>query len=109
MAALGAPQVIPTGGVALTLANASAGGDTVVADDRGVLVVQNLDASSTTVTIASTRSIHGLAIPARGVPVAAGAIALIPISKYLNADGTGAVALTYSKVTGPLKVGYIQR
>lgn len=109
MAALGAAQTIAVTGTAATLTAASAGGDTFVANDRGLVVVQNLDASSTTVTVVTTKTHRGLVIPNRTVAVAAGAITFVPISVGDNANNDGLVSLTYSKVTGPLKVGYIER
>lgn len=108
MAALGAPQDMVTG-TAINFAAAAGGGDTIIPDDRGVFLVRNADAAAKTVTVASTRTVAGLAVPNRAVTVAAGATVPINISKSLNdALNTGLVAITYSAVTS-VTVAYIKR
>lgn len=85
----------------LTFASASGGGDTIAAASgkQVVLLVNNADASSKTVTLAgvvpcSQGSTHNVA-----TSVAAGKTAEIPVPPQCIDPTTGNVAVTYSAVT----------
>lgn len=86
-------------GVAITFASASAGGDKVLPDPRGVVLVKNGDASAKTVTVVVPGTKYGQALADITLSVAAGAEAVFgPFADDL-ADTDGKVALTYSAVT----------
>lgn len=93
------PQTISAGGTALTLAAATAGGDSVANAKGATLVVKNGDAASKTVTFTgvvpcSQGSTHNVA-----VTVAAGAEEHIPVPSQSVDPSTGNAAVTYSAVT----------
>lgn len=108
MAALTRVAVQPAG-TSAGLVNATVGGDTYVpSTGRERLLVQNLDATSTNVTIATFATRAGLVYPARVVAVAAGDVAVIPLlDVYKDPANGGRMSFTYSKVTGPLKVSVV--
>jgi hypothetical protein len=96
MAAL-APQAVDRDGVAITFADATAGGDTAPANDQNVLLVRNDSAGSITVTLVTPRDVQGLSIADLAVPVAVGAetaLRLGPRNVFGDADGN--VSITYS-------------
>ncbi len=92
-------------GVALPFAAASAGGDLIAPAPNGLLLVRNLDASATVVTVVVPGDAYGQARPDYTFSVAAGATTVVgPLPRDLiNSDGL--VALTYSKVTALTVVG----
>jgi hypothetical protein len=93
------------GGVTLdtTAVAATALGDTAPVGPNRFLYIYNGDASSKTVTIASTGTVSGLAIPNVTVTVAAGKTACVPLTT-LSKAADGRAAITYSAVTS-VKVG----
>lgn len=101
MATLAYRQVSKLGVVA-NPANASAGGDKVPVDSRGIVVFRNGDAASKTITVATPgNDEYGQARPDYTVVVPAGQVAYIgPFSIDLgDAADDRLVALTYSAVT----------
>lgn len=94
-------------GVALNLVAASAGGDKIAPNLRGVVLVRNGDASATTVTVVVPGTQYGQERPDYTVTVAAGATTSIGplVNDLVGTDGL--VSLTYSKVTA-LTVGALQ-
>lgn len=102
MATLTYVQAKTTGVAAAVQAAASAGGDKVAPNDRGVLVFRNGDAASKTVTmVVPGNTKYGLANPDATFVVPAGATAYIgPLSADLGdpAD-TNLISFTYSAVT----------
>lgn len=98
--ALLATQVVDIDGQVITLANASAGGDTYNPGNGLFLRVKNADASAKTVTIAShvpcSQGVNHDVV----VVVAAGTeqdIGPLPASRFADANGVGHI--TYSAVT----------
>lgn len=101
MATLSYRQASVTGTVA-TPAAASAGGDKVYVDPRGIVVFRNGDVAAKTVTVVTPgNDQYGQARPDFTVTVAAGETAYIgPFGTDLgNAADDRLVALTYSAVT----------
>lgn len=100
MATLNYIQAKTTGVAAATQAAASAGGDKVAPNDRGMLVFRNGDAAAKTVTlVVPGNTKYGLANPDATYSVAAGATAYIgPLSSDLADPADGLVAFTYSAV-----------
>jgi predicted transcriptional regulator len=95
----------------LSLANANSGGDVVPNDDGGVVImVQNGDASSKTVTVKSyfpNAIPEGLAKSDLAVVVAAGEVAKIgPLSAAPWNNASKQVELTYSAVTSVKVAAY---
>lgn len=87
-------------GIAVTFANAAAGGDTVAVNARGLLLVRNQDAAAKTVTVVVPGTKYGQALPDVPVAVDAGATAAIgPFPADLADPTTGRVHVTYSAVT----------
>ncbi|GAA2990807.1 hypothetical protein [Streptosporangium longisporum] len=97
MAAL-TTQVLVPGGSASTLTAASGGGDTATPGDGVWLEVNNGDASSKTVTLATPATYNGLAIADRAVTIPAGERWKIPLPR-MYAGGDGQASITYSAVT----------
>ncbi|MFI2431987.1 hypothetical protein [Streptomyces sp. NPDC018693] len=84
--------------VAAQAVAAAGGGDTAPVGPYRFLYVNNADASSHTVTLATPGTVKGLAISDGGVTVAAGDHALIPLANvYRGANGRAAI--TYDDVT----------
>ncbi|MGW2044640.1 hypothetical protein ACWCPF_05585 [Streptomyces sp. NPDC001858] len=77
---------------------AAGGGDTAPVGPGRFLYVNNGDASSKTVTIATPGTVSGLAIADVAVVVAAGKHAIIPLTNVFRGS-TGRAAITYSAVT----------
>ncbi|MEU3620604.1 hypothetical protein ACWD4O_10185 [Streptomyces sp. NPDC002623] len=77
---------------------AAGGGDTAPVGPGRFLYVNNADASSKTVTIATPGTVSGLAIADVAVVVAAGKHAIIPLTNIFRGS-TGRAAITYSAVT----------
>lgn len=100
MAAL-AYQKSKIAGTAITLVAASAGGDTILPNDRGLLMVKNGDSSSHNVTIAVPGNTkYGQAEPDVTVSVAAGATELIgPFPRDLADPSDGRVHISYAATT----------
>lgn len=89
-----------TGLPTLTMNAASAGGDKVLPNDRGVLVFRNGDAASKTVTVDVPGTKYSQTFNDITVVVPAGQIALIgPFPPDLANPSDGLVAITYSAVT----------
>lgn len=87
-------------GVALTLNSAAAGGDEFSNDGRTIIIAENGDGSSTTITVTSEATLAGLAVSDLEVAVAAGATKAIgpfPVNVFNDSDGN--VNLSYSSVT----------
>lgn len=102
MATLSYIQAKTTGVAAAVQAAASAGGDKVPPNDRGMLVFRNGDAASKTVTLVvpgNTR--YGQANPDVAYVVPAGATAYIgPLTSDLgDPTDTNLISVTYSAVT----------
>lgn len=89
-------------GTALTFVAASAGGDTVPVNDRGILLVKNTDVAAHNITVdvpGNTR--YGQANPDVTVAVAAGAtVAVGPFPSDLANPSDGLVHITYASTTG---------
>ena len=100
----------PSNSGALNLA-AVANGDTVEygSGTNTVLIVQNTDASSHTLTInASGSTSYGVANPAYTVAVPAGAVKVVPLRReFDNGAGVARATLTFDAVTG-VKVAVLQ-
>lgn len=77
---------------------AAAGGDTAPVGTGRFLYVNNADASSKTVTIATPGSVKGLAIADATLVVAAGDHGIIPLNNVYR-GATGRAAITYSDTT----------
>lgn len=94
-------QLVDADGHTVTLAPASVGGDTFKpTSDRAKLMVRNGSGASINVTVATPGTVGGLAISERVMPVAAGAIAFLPLYKHLYANpADGLLSITYSAVT----------
>ncbi|MDN3021541.1 hypothetical protein [Streptomyces sp. S.PB5] len=84
--------------VAAQAVAAAGGGDTAPVGPGRFLYVNNADASSKTVTIATPGTVSGLAIADVAVVVAAGKHAIIPLTNIFR-GATGRAAITYSAVT----------
>ena len=91
-------QSAKIGGTPVTLAAATAGGDTVQPNSRGALLVQNGSGASVTVTVAVPGNTkYGQPEPDVAVTVAAGAYELIgPFPQDLGDPADGLVHVTYS-------------
>ena len=103
-------NVVPLVGLQLDdlLDPATAGGDDCQTGAGVVLVVKNADAASHTVTLATPGTLDGdLTISDRSVPVAAGKIALIPVTDRYRNPATGRAAITYDAVTS-VSVGVVR-
>jgi len=101
MAAL-ATTVVPLPGSQMdgALVAATSGGDTAAVGAGTFLVVQNGDASSHTVTLATPDTVDGdLAVADRTVTVAAGKTQFIPLTARYRDPSTGRAAITYDGVT----------
>lgn len=101
MASLNAIAVPVATGITDTAAQAVAaagGGDTAPVGPGRFLYVNNADASSKTVTIATPGTVKGLAIADAAVVVAAGKHAIIPLADVYR-GATGRASITYSAVT----------
>lgn len=84
--------------VAAQATAASGGGDTAPVGPGRFLYINNADASSKTVTIATPGTVSGLAIADVAVTVAAGKHAIVPLANLFR--GTlGRASITYSAVT----------
>lgn len=84
--------------VAAQAAAATSGGDTAPVGPNRFLYVNNADASSKTVTIATPGTVEGHAIGDASVAVAAGKHAIIPLHNVYR-GATGRASITYSAVT----------
>lgn len=101
MATLTYQQVSAATGTAANLVAASAGGDKVLPNDRGALMVRNGSGSPINVTLLVPGNTKwGQAQPDPVIAVAAGATTLIgPLPTDLADPTDGLVAFTYSAVT----------
>lgn len=88
-------------GTAVTMAAATAGGDTVAPNDSGALLIKNGDSSAHNVTIAVPGNTkYGQPTPDVVVSVAAGATELIgPFPSDLADPSDGLVHISYAAVT----------
>src|SRR6187402_2008044 len=91
-----APQAVLVTGLAVSLAAASAGGDSCNPDDLAVLVVVNRSGASINVVIANPNTQYGQAGPTITVAVPAGATRYIDLPASLQNLSTGLVSWTYS-------------
>lgn len=73
-------------------------GDTALVGPGRFLYINNADASSKTVTIATPGTVKGLAVADASVVVAAGKHAIIPLADVYR-GATGRATITYSAVT----------
>lgn len=109
MASLTATSVPIAGGLADILGAAVAaavGGDTAPVGPNLVLYVNNADASSHTVTLATPGTQKGLAVSDATVTVAAGKHAMIPLANVFRGSA-GRASITYDGVTS-LKVAVLE-
>lgn len=100
-------QTAALAGLSVSYASAAAGGDQCATGQGLVLLVDNGDASSHTVTLATPGTVDGLAIADRTVTVAAGATAVIPLNDIYRDPSTGRASLTYDGVTS-VKVAVVR-
>lgn len=84
--------------VAAQAVAAASGGDTAPVGPNRFLYVNNGDASSKTVTVATPGTVSGLAVADASMAVAAGDHAIIPLANVYR-GATGRAAITYSAVT----------
>ncbi|WP_432124061.1 hypothetical protein [Streptomyces sp. C10-9-1] len=98
MAAL-TTTVVGLDGAAVPFASAAGGGDDCQTGTGVLLMVRNGDSSSHTVTLVTPGTVNGLAIADRPVPVAAGAVAAIPVTSDYRDPSTGRASITYDDVT----------
>lgn len=108
MAAL-TTNVVPLTGLRIDnlLVAADVAGDDCATGAGVLLVVNNADASSHTVTLATPGTVDGLAVADRAIPVAAGAEAVIPVTDRYRDSATGRCSITYDAVTS-VTVGVIR-
>jgi len=93
-------QTIAAAGTDLTFSAAAGGGDDCVHSSTIALIVQNDDASSKTVTVASEyTAVLGSTSADNAYVVGANAIAIVPLSNTVYKDGSGNCAWTYSATT----------
>lgn len=87
-------------GVELALTAAAGGGDEFANSGEVFFVMQNDDASSTTVTFVTQGTVQSLAVADVAVTVPAGELHVAgPFNKSLFNDANGRVQVTYSSVT----------
>lgn len=92
-----APQVVDHDGLSVAFSAAAAGGDSCkVTDEKNTLVVKNDSAGSVNVTLITPGDVKGLAIADRVVAVAAGAVALVPLTLDYQDPATKLADWTYS-------------
>lgn len=93
-------QEVDRDGLNPTYASAAGGGDAFVNDGKTWLHIKNGDVSSKTVTIATAKTVDGLAVADRDVTIPASEERLIgPFPPTTYNDGDGKVQLTYDAVT----------
>lgn len=107
MATLAVNSVVPAG-TAVALAAAAGGGDTFPGTGRETLIVTNGSGASINVTLATFKTVNGLAVPSRVVAVAAGATKHIAVGPEHVDPADGNVDVTYSDVT-TVTVGVTRR
>lgn len=93
-------QTIDRDGYNIAFAAAAGGGDEFVNTGSEFILVKNDDASAKTLTIATPRTVDGLAVADRPVVIPAGEqwpIGPLPTSTYN--DGNNKVQITYDAVT----------
>ncbi|MFJ2002178.1 hypothetical protein [Streptomyces chartreusis] len=78
---------------------AAGGGDTAPVGPNRFLYVNNGDASSKTVTVATPGTVKGLAVAEATLVVAAGDHGILPLNDDVYRGPTGRAAITYSAVT----------
>ena len=94
------PQTIVSAGLNATYAAADVAGDEFSNAGKQFINIKNGDASPHTVTIATPRTIDGLAVADRDVVIPAGEERIIgPLSVTTYNDVAGLVQLTYDAVT----------
>lgn len=86
-------------GSAATFVAAAGGGDKVLPNARGLVLIRNADATATTVTIVVPGTAYGIARPDYTLSVAAGATGAFSGLPPDLLDTDGYISLTYSKVT----------
>lgn len=100
MATLTTQDGRPVGGTTLTMTAASGGGDRAQVGDGYYLLVHNASASSVTVTLDSTgQTFNAQDVPDTAVAVAAGGIALVPLTRHYLSDTDGLAGISYSSAT----------
>lgn len=97
MATLTAQNGRPIGGTTLTMSAAGGSGDRVPVGDDHYLVVHNASAASVTVTLDATgTNFNGSAVPDTTKAVAAGGIAVIPLTRHYLSDTDNLAGVSYS-------------
>lgn len=86
-------------GSAVPFVAAGAGGDDILPNARGVVLIRNGDTTATTVTVDVPGTTYGVARPDYTLSVAAGATAALSGLPADIRDTDGFVSFTYSKVT----------
>lgn len=100
MATLTAQSASNIAGRTITFTAASGSGDKVTPGSNSYLVVNNGSASPITVTLVTPgTAFNAGAIPDTTLAVAAGAIAIIPVTDEYKNDSDGLASITYSSAT----------
>ena len=98
--ALVATVPVTLAGVALTFANASAGGDKFVPDENTFLLIHNASAVSITATIVTPYSPLGLTLQDPAITVVAGAeVPIGPFAPPYWANAAGQADVTFAPIT----------
>lgn len=101
-------QTVDADGLSIAFAAASAGGDShKVTDDNARLVVRNDSAGAVNVTLVTPGDVSGLAIADRVVAVAAGAVAIVPLTRLYRDPVDKLADWTYS-ATASVQVAVIR-
>ncbi|MGP3914303.1 hypothetical protein [Nonomuraea sp. 10N515B] len=104
MAALPLQVLIPDGS-ASTLVAAAGGGDTAPTGDNVFLEVNNANAATRTLVIATPGTVRGLTIQDRSIPIPAGERWKIPLPSSLYAGADGQASITYTPDAASVTVG----
>ena len=100
MATLTAQSASNIAGRTITFASASGSGDKVTPGANSYLLINNGSASSITVTLVTPgTTFNAGAIPDTTLAVAAGALAIIPVTNEYKDDTDGLASITYSATT----------
>jgi hypothetical protein len=92
-------QRLPLSGLQPTYASAASGGDQAPVGEKLVLHVRNGDATSKTVTIATSGTVGNLAVADAQQTIPASGSAFIPLKSAFRDPMTGRASITYSAVT----------
>lgn len=100
MATLTAQTLATVAGRTITFTAASAGGDKATTGPNSYLLINNGSASPITATLVTPGlAFNAGAIPDTTVTVAAGAIAIVPVTNEYKDDADDLAAITYSSAT----------